>query len=204
MSSNHSSAPPKSDTKDCDSKSEDTGDLPQKSSKTARLANALGSILNPKAYLHLFKILHYYRYSHVSERPKIAMGPGSVMAPNTSLRNGERIAIGRGCHIGERCCLWAGETSGRISIGDDVSLAPNVFITASDYRFKKGLNFRQQPKRDRDVTIGSDVWIGTHVTITAGVTIGNGCIIAAGAVVTKDLPPDSIVGGIPATVIKQR
>ncbi|EDY80477.1 Bacterial transferase hexapeptide repeat protein [Verrucomicrobiia bacterium DG1235] len=134
----------------------------------------------------------------------MTIGKGSAMAPNTSLRNGERISIGDNCHIGERCSLWAGESNGKISIGDFVSLAPNVFITASDYQFKKGLNFRQQAKRDRDVTIGNDVWIGTNVTITAGVTIGDGCIIAAGAVVTKDLSPNSIAGGVPAKKIKER
>ncbi len=58
--------------------------------------------------------------------------------------------------------------------------------------------------KHRRTTIGSDVWIGTRAYISQGVTIGHGSIIAAGAVVTKDVPPYSIVGGIPARVIRQR
>ena len=54
------------------------------------------------------------------------------------------------------------------------------------------------------VVIGDDCWIGRRVMIMAGVTIGEGCVIAAGAVVTKDIPPYSVVGGIPAKVIKNR
>lgn len=56
----------------------------------------------------------------------------------------------------------------------------------------------------RKVTIGNDVWIGQRVMIMPGVTIGDGCIIAAGAVVTKDIPPYSIAGGVPARVLKSR
>lgn len=55
---------------------------------------------------------------------------------------------------------------------------------------------------DKDVTISEDVWIGCNVTVLAGVTIGRGATIAAGAVVTKDIPPYCIAGGVPAKVIK--
>lgn len=184
--------------------SPDEADIPKDKSKIARLVSAVGSLFDPRAYLHAFRIVHYYRYSHVAPRSRLSIGSNSSIAPNVSLRNGERISIGKHCHIGERSSLWAGDSYGRIAIGDYVSLAPNVFVTASDYQFKKGLNFREQPKRDRDVNIGNDVWIGTGVTVTAGVTIGDGCIVAAGAVVTKDLPPNTIAGGVPAKVIRAR
>jgi acetyltransferase-like isoleucine patch superfamily enzyme len=132
------------------------------------------------------------------------VGTGSGIAPNVSLRNGERITLGHGCQIGESCFLWAGENTGRIEIGDNVSLAPGVFITASDYQFVAGLPFREQPKRERDISIGNDVWLGAGVVVTAGVTIGDGCIVGAGAVVTKDIPAGSIAAGVPARVIGQR
>lgn len=132
------------------------------------------------------------------------MGKGSGMAPNTSLRCGELITVGKNCQIGERCYLWAGPSKGKILIGDRVSLAPEVFITASNYQFKKGVPFREQPMTEKDVRIGSDVWLGTRVTVTAGVTIGDGCIVGAGAVVTRDLPGNSIAVGSPARVIKTR
>ena len=60
------------------------------------------------------------------------------------------------------------------------------------------------PQTKGDVTIGNDVWIGTHVTIMSGITVGDGACIANNSVITKDVPPYTIVGGNPAKVIKQR
>jgi acetyltransferase-like isoleucine patch superfamily enzyme len=134
----------------------------------------------------------------------MSIGEGTGISPNVSLRNGERITVGRGCHLGERCFIWAGDSVGSISLGDFVSLAPGVFITASDYRFVAGLPFRDQPKNEKPVNIGSDVWLGAGVVVTAGVTIGDGCIVGAGAVVTNDLPAGSIAAGVPARVIGSR
>lgn len=161
-------------------------------------------MLDPRCYLHAIRMVHYFGYTHVREKRRMSMGKDTRMAPNVSLRNGERIAMGHDCHIGERCYLWAGDSTGRILLGDFVSLAPEVFITASDYQFVAGRPFRNQPKRERDVRIGNDVWLGARVVVTAGVTIGDGCIVGAGAVVTKDLPPGSIAGGVPARVIGVR
>ena len=134
----------------------------------------------------------------------MSVGSGTGIAPNVSFRNGERIAVGRDCHIGERCYLWAGDSEGRILIGDFVSLAPEVFITSSDYQFIAGKPFRSQPKNERDVRIGDDVWLGARVVVTAGVTIGDGCIVGAGAVVTKDLPEGAVAVGVPARVVGNR
>lgn len=165
---------------------------------------AVGSLVDPRTYVHIFRLIHYLGYSHVRERRKLVIGSGTGIAPNVSFRNGERIVMGRDCHVGERCYLWAGDSTGRIVVGDFVSLAPEVFITASDYRFESGKPFRQQPKRERDVRIGNDVWLGARVVVTAGVTVGDGCIVGAGAVVTRDLPAGSIAAGVPARVIGSR
>ena len=166
--------------------------------------NAIASVCDPRSYLHFFHLIHYYGYSHVRPRRRVHAGEGTGIAPNVSFRNGERIRIGRECHIGERCFLWAGDTTGRIEIGDHVSLAPGVFITASDYRFVAGRPFREQPKRELHVRLGNDVWLGAGVVVTAGVTVGDGCIVGAGAVVTGDLPSGCIAAGVPARVIGQR
>lgn len=137
-------------------------------------------------------------------RAQMSVGEGTGLAPNISLRNGERITIGKHCHIGERTSLWAGDSTGKIILGNYVSLAPDVFITASDYQFEKGIPFRDQPKQERDIIIGDDVWLGTKVVVTAGVSIGQGCIVGAGAVVTKDLPANAIAVGVPARVVGER
>jgi acetyltransferase-like isoleucine patch superfamily enzyme len=120
------------------------------------------------------------------------------------LQFGNLISLGKECRIGERCYLWAGPTKGRIVIGNHVSFAPEVFVVASNYQFKGGTPFREQPQEEKDVIIGNDVWLGARVIVTAGVTIGDGCVVGAGSVVTKDLPPGSIAVGVPARVIDTR
>jgi acetyltransferase-like isoleucine patch superfamily enzyme len=162
------------------------------------------TLCDPRGYLHLLRMVRYYHYSHVVPRAALRLGADSGMAPTVSLRNGARITIGRGSHIGENCYLWAGDSTGCIFIGDHVSLAPGVFITASDYQFVAGVAFREQPKRERDVHIGNDVWLGAGVVVTAGVSVGDGSIVGAGAVVTRDLPAGCIAAGVPAKVIGER
>lgn len=72
-------------------------------------------------------------------------------------------------------------------------------------KHRNNASFENSEIRDnRMVTIGNDVWIGANVIILPGVTIGNGAVLAAGAVVTKDVAPYAIVGGVPATLIKYR
>lgn len=104
--------------------------------------------------------------------------------------------IGSFCSIAENCVI--GTPSHPI---DFVSSSP-VFLQGSNYlkyHFAK-LKFKPSKK----VTIGNDVWIGTNAVVLGGVTIGTGAIIGAGAIVTKDVPPYAVVGGVPAKIIKYR
>ena len=170
----------------------------------ARLRRAIMSLVDIRSYFHVLRLIHFYGYSHVQQRSRMKIGADTRMAPNTSLRCGELIVVGKNCHIGERSYLWAGPSKGRIVIGDCVSLAPEVFITTSDYQFRAGIPFRQQPQTEKDVTIGSDVWLGVRVIVTAGVTIGDGCIVGAGSVITRDIPANSIAVGVPDRVVDTR
>lgn len=109
---------------------------------------------------------------------------------------------GKNLHIGKRVFINAGckfQDQGGITIGDDVLIGHNCVIAT--------LNHAMDPDRRADmipapVRIGDKVWIGANATILQGVTIGDGAIIAAGAVVNKNVPPRSIVGGVPARIIK--
>lgn len=169
-----------------------------------RAVRFAATLLDPRPYLQLFRLVHYFNYTHVAERRKVTMGRGVRFAPNVSLANGERITIGDGAHISSRCHIWAGDNTGRITIGEHTLLAPDVFLTASDYRFDLGERVWDQPSRERDIVVGSNAWLGARVIVVAGVEIGDGCIVGAGAVVTQSIPPWSIAVGVPAKVVGER
>lgn len=108
-----------------------------------------------------------------------------------NIRFGKRVFINAGCKF---------QDQGGITIGDDVLIGHNCVIAT--------LNHVEAPDHRGNMTaapvnIGNKVWIGANVTILQGVTIGDGAIIAAGAVVTKDVVPLTIVGGVPAKLLKR-
>ncbi|WP_028912553.1 DapH/DapD/GlmU-related protein [Prevotella sp. MA2016] len=93
---------------------------------------------------------------------------------------------------------------GPVKIGSHVNLAQGITVTALNHNFSDaGKRIDEQGVRTNPVTIEDDVWIGTNAVILPGITIGTHSVIAAGAVVTKDVPPHSLVAGVPAKVIKQ-
>lgn len=110
---------------------------------------------------------------------------------------------GKNLHIGKRVFINSGcrfQDQGGIYIGDDVLVGHNCVIAT--------INHREDPDRRGDmatapVRIGNKVWIGANVTLLPGVTVGEGAILAAGAVVTKDVEPRTVVGGVPAKVLKR-
>ena len=116
--------------------------------------------------------------------------------------------IGSGISIGDRTALGAGSFlggQGGIRIGNDVIMGPGVRIFSENHRFDAlDQPIRTQGVRRRGVSIGDDCWIGASVTIVDGVKIGTGCVVAAGAVVTSNVPPFSVAGGVPARVLKPR
>ncbi|TKX21363.1 maltose acetyltransferase [Elsinoe australis] len=91
---------------------------------------------------------------------------------------------------------------GIVTIGDRVMLGPHVSIFAATHEVEVESR-RQNIEYTKPVTIGDDVWIGGHTVILPGVTIGEGCTVAASSVVTKDVPPWSVVMGSPARVVKK-
>lgn len=115
---------------------------------------------------------------------------------------GEGLRVGHNSNIGAYSYIGC---SGYIEIGDNVMMGPRVNLMAENHNFDR----TDMPMKEQGVTrsfikIEDDVWLGVNSTVLAGVTISKGAIIAAGAVVTKDVPPYSIVAGVPAKVIKTR
>ena len=100
-------------------------------------------------------------------------------------------------------------TEASLTIGKKVIFGPHPTIITGDHRIdvvgKYIMDSKEKlPENDAPVVIEDDVWIGANVTILKGVTIGRGSVVAAGAVVTKSCPPYSIIGGVPAKVLKMR
>ena len=111
------------------------------------------------------------------------------------------IEIGERTTIGFYTFIYA---SNGIKIGSDCLIAPFVYIVDSDHEIAKETFINQQPNTTAPIEIGNDVWISTGAKILKGIKIGNGAVIAAGAVVTQDVSPYSIYGGIPAKKIGER
>jgi putative colanic acid biosynthesis acetyltransferase WcaF len=121
---------------------------------------------------------------------------------------GVRINPARGIELGDNVDLAWGviiTTSGTVSIGDRSLIGYGVMISSANHNIppRHGRIFNSGHSR-APVTIGADVWVGAHSVILAGVTIGDGSVVGAGSIVTKDVPDNVIVGGIPARVIKYR
>lgn len=173
-------------------------------SKSARLRRLLASVCDPRAWAHLLKIVNYHNYSHVRPLREVSLGDGASISPDVAFSNPQRITIGDRVRLGSRCHLWAGHTSGRIVVGDDVLFGPEVMVTAATYRFDDGSPVTRQAMDEADVQIGSDVWVATRAIILPGVTIGNGAIIAANTVVREDVPAGAIVAGNPAKIVGER
>lgn len=161
-------------------------------------------MLDPRAWLHLIKIVNYFNYSHVTPMRDITFAGVRNVSPDAVFQNAERIVIGHRVRIGSRCHLWAGPGTGRIIIGDDVLFGPEVMVTAATYRHDLGHPVTDQPMSEADIVIGNDVWLATRAIILPGTQLGDGCIVAAGAVVRGEYPPMSIIAGSPAKIVSKR
>lgn len=144
--------------------------------------------------------MYIYRYLFKKCGKNFIFDPYSYFSYST-------ISVGDDVFIGSGANFAASETY--ISIGTKVMFGPEVTIMAGDHNTKVIGSYmydvkEKLPEHDQPVVIEDDVWVGTRATILKGVTIGRGSIIAAGSVVTKSCKPYSIIGGVPAVILKER
>lgn len=115
---------------------------------------------------------------------------------------GEGIVIGNSVGFSPNCYI---QVRGKVIIEDNVIFGPYSRVFSENHNFQnRDLLITEQGESRKGVTIKQGVWVGSNVTILDGVTVGENAILAAQALVTKDVPPYAIVGGVPAKVLKQR
>ena len=140
---------------------------------------------------------HFYSYLLENCGKNLRLGIGA------RIRNPPLVSIGDNCYIGEDTHLYAWNE--RITIGNNVLIAAGARLISRNHAFENmDLPISSQGYINQLIVIEDDVWIGFNVVVLAGVTIGRGSIIGANAVVTKNVEPYSIMGGVPARLIRNR
>jgi len=164
----------------------------------------------PRWYIRLLAPLYQHRGKHAvihrsvrMDTPpyrRFSLGDYSVVESFCCINNAVGdVIIGHHTRIGLHNTVI-----GPVTIGSHVNLAQGITITALNHNFSDGgQRIDQQGITTAQVTIGDDIWIGANAVVLPGVTIGAHSVVAAGAVVTKDVPPHSLVAGVPAKIIKK-
>lgn len=135
--------------------------------------------------------------STITMQDHVSIGPGQwALGPGSAISIGARTSINYGLVI---------SAIHSVKIGEDCLIGEYVTIRDNDHAFDLlSVPIKKQGLVGAPIVIEDDVWIARGVAILKGVTIGRGAVIAANAVVVKDVPPNAIVGGVPAKVIKFR
>ena len=125
------------------------------------------------------------------------LGPSAML-----LAHGGAIELGDDCSVNPFCVLYG---HGGLKIGNGVRIAAGTVIIPANHNFDEpDVPIHQQGVTAQGIVIEDDVWIGANVTVLDGVRLGHGSVIAAGAVVNHDVQPFSVMGGVPARLLKQR
>lgn len=162
-------------------------------------------------YRELFKKNNIF----IRETEKIIVCEGAKIEPNTKILSGNIIStigafsysnspLNWGVSMGRYCSIARNlEIFGADHFTDWISTSPHFYSSEYQDSFNSK-ELSDSVRRSRRINIGHDVWIGENVKLKRDINIGTGAIIAAGAIVTKDVQPFTIVGGIPAKIIKKR
>lgn len=130
------------------------------------------------------------------------LGKGFRSRSGVMILGPELIEIGNDVHFNNDCWINGG---GGITIGNNVIFGPRVIVHSSNHNFNRlDIPIMYQGHQHKPVIIKDNIWIGAGVIILPGVIVNNGAVLAAGAVVTKEVPENAIVAGVPAKIIGYR
>ena len=164
----------------------------------------------PRWFIRLLAPLYQHRGRHAIIHHSVRMdtppyrkfwlGDYSVVESFACINNAVGdVIIGNHTRIGLQNTII-----GPVTIGSHVNLAQGITITALNHNFDDSeKRIDQQGISTKEVVLEDDIWVGANAVILPGVTIGKHAVVAAGAIVTKDVPPHSLVAGVPAKVIRQ-
>lgn len=135
----------------------------------------------------------------------VEMGDEAIIGPNSHLGSAGKGLVKFGNRVATNRNVMIYIVDGNVTIGDNVLIGPNVvFVTDNHVYDRIDVPIRDQGISSEEIVIEDDVWIGANAVILPGVRIGKGAIIASGAVVSRDISPYSVAGGVPAATIKER
>lgn len=135
---------------------------------------------------------------------RVTVGKFALVRPSNIYGGevGEGLRVGNNSNIGPFAYIGC---SGFIEIGNNVMISPRVSLYAENHVFDKlGVPMKEQGVKRGFIKIEDDCWIAANSIVLSGVTIGTGSVVAAGSVVTSDVPPYSVVAGVPAKIVKSR
>ncbi len=169
-----------------------------------RTAESAAMVENLKRAMAITAILNRLTFNDTEEIRAVfgdligkKVDDGFLLIPPFHTTGGSDLFIGRNVFINQNCTIY---DIGGVDIGDDVMIGPNVSIITSGHPLEPSR--RRTGVVAKPIKIERNVWIGAGAIVIGGVTVGENSVIGAGSVVTRDVPPDTLVGGNPARVIR--
>jgi galactoside O-acetyltransferase len=150
----------------------------------------------------ILRIFYNYIITHNTIFLINDIGEGNKFDKNITIHKPEKLKIGNENFFGENVHLIA---NGGIEIGNKCAIAADCkFITRQHTYGEKDIFITDQIGKKKPIKIGDDCWFGYNCIVLPGVTLGKGCVVAAGAVVNRSFDDYSVIGGVPAKILKKR